>query len=115
MFWFVEHPTGYYAYAVSVLLVLATGMENVTVDCLLLRTADREIRGVVFGIANACGYIGMLCFSLGGGILFDTVGPYSPFMLVGSLDLIFGTFCTVFALCGWISNDMLEKEVQRRL
>lgn len=70
-FWFVNHPNGYYAYAVSVLLVLCTGMENVTVDCLLLRAVDREIRGVAFGIANACGYLGMLCFSLGGGILYD--------------------------------------------
>lgn len=115
MFFFVVSPSGYYAYAVSVLIVLCTGMENVTVDCLLLRSADREIRGVIYGVANACGYLGMLTFSLGGGVLFDSVGPYAPFLLVGCLDLVFGCLATMFSCCGCIINDQLEKEVQRRL
>jgi len=58
LFWFIVSPSGYYSYAVSVLLVLCTVMENVTVDCLLLRNADREIRGVIYGAATSCGYIG---------------------------------------------------------
>jgi len=41
MFMFIENPKTYYAFAVSVFVVVGTAMENVTVDCLLLRNADR--------------------------------------------------------------------------
>lgn len=115
MFMFIEGPNGVYAYIVSVLMVLCTGMENVAVDVVMLRSADKEIRGVVFGVGNACGYMGMLIFSAVGGIMFDSVGPYSPFIYVGALDITFAVICTVCSLCGWIRNDILEREVQLRL
>jgi MFS family permease len=115
MFTFIETPNGIYAYVVSVLLVLCTVMENVTTDCLLLRNAEREIRGVLLGVSNSCGYIGVLIFSLVGGILFDKVGPYWPFIFVGCLDLAFAIFTTICSLFGVIKNDILEKEVRRRL
>lgn len=71
MFMFIKSPSGIYSYCVSVLLVLCTVIENVTVDSLILRNADKEIRGVIYGAGSACGYFGMLVFSLVGGILFD--------------------------------------------
>jgi hypothetical protein len=58
MFLFIEKPNSYFSYIVSVLLVLGTVMENVTVDCLLLRNAEKEIRGVIYGAATSCGFIG---------------------------------------------------------
>ena len=58
MFMFIKNPKSIYAYCVSVFLVMGTAMENVLVDCLLLRNAEREIRGVLYGTAVACGYIG---------------------------------------------------------
>lgn len=58
MFLFVEDPSGLYSYVVSVLLVLGTVMENVTVDVILLRNADKQIRGVIYGIAISAGYLG---------------------------------------------------------
>lgn len=97
------------------MLVLCSGMENVCVDCILLRSADREVRGIVYGVANAFGYFGMLIFSISGGILFDSVGPYSPFMLVGATDLTFSILAILMACCGCIKNDNLDREVQRRL
>jgi MFS-type transporter involved in bile tolerance (Atg22 family) len=71
MFMFIKTPSGIYSYCVSVLMVLCTVIENVTVDSLILRNADKEIRGVIYGAGSACGYFGMLVFSLVGGILFD--------------------------------------------
>ena len=109
MFYFIKAPNGYYAYGVSVLLVLCSGMENICVDCILLRSADREIRGIIYGVANAVGYLGMLIFSLTGGILFDSVGPFAPFMLVGATDLSFALLVTLMACCGCIKNDNLIK------
>ena len=49
-FYFIEDPAGLYAYFVSIWLVLGTLMETVSIDALLLRNADREIRGVLYGI-----------------------------------------------------------------
>lgn len=58
MFCFIKSPATFYSYAVSILLVLGTVLENVTVDVILLRNADKQIRGVIYGFAIACGYLG---------------------------------------------------------
>jgi hypothetical protein len=114
-FYFIVSPSGYYSYGVSVLLVLFSGMENIANDSILLRSADKEIRGVIYGVANACGFLGMLAFSICGGYLFDSISPYAPFMLVGALDLFFAVIATLLSCCGIIKNDLLEREVKRRL
>jgi MFS family permease len=57
-FMFIKDPSGYFSYAVSTLLVVGTGAESIAVDTLLYRQSDREIRGVVFGTAMACGFTG---------------------------------------------------------
>jgi MFS family permease len=118
MFMFIDNPKTYYAFGVSVFVVVGTAMENVTVDCLLLRNADKEIRGVIFGVGTACGYVGMLIFSIVGGILFDRIGPYTPFLLVGCLDATFFVFSVLLACCGVIKNDLkikMEDIIKRRL
>lgn len=42
----------------SVFLVVGTVMENVIIDVILLRNADKQIRGIIYGIAVASGYLG---------------------------------------------------------
>jgi len=37
---------------------------------------------------NLCGAIGILITSKGGGWLFDHVGPASPFVMIGTLNLL---------------------------
>ena len=86
-------------------MVLCTVMENVTVDTLIMRNSDKEIRGVVYGAGSACGYFGMLIFSIVGGILFDRVVHYTTFMFVGACDLTFAIFVTILSCCGVIKND----------
>ena len=70
-FMYIQKPNSIYSYGVSVLLVLGTVMENVTVDVVLMRNADKQIRGVIYGIAVASGYVGQMIFSAAAGILFD--------------------------------------------
>jgi MFS family permease len=57
-FMFIKDPSGYFSYVVSTLLVIGTGAESIAIDTLLYRQSDREIRGVVFGTAMACGFTG---------------------------------------------------------
>jgi len=112
MFMFIDNPNTYYAFGVSVFVVVGTAMENVTVDCLLLRNADKQIRGVILGFGTACGFIGMLIFAIVGGILFDRIGPYAPFIFVGGLDAVFFVISSLLACCNVIKNDLKIKEEQ---
>ena len=58
LFWFIDDPTTFYAYMVGSLLVLGTTAEQICSDSILMRNADREIRGVIYGTAVATGYLG---------------------------------------------------------
>jgi len=71
-----------------------------------MRNADREIRGVIYGTAAACGQLGQLVLCVVGGWLFDNVSAKSPFIFVGALDFIFATIVIVLSLCGVIQNDI---------
>jgi len=86
--------------------MLGTMMENMTVDCLLLRKADPKIRGVLNGTAVAVGYSGLFFYSIVGGLLFDHYGPYSPFILIAVFDLLFAIVLGVAAYFGVIYNDL---------
>lgn len=86
-------------------------MENMSVDCLLLRKADPKIRGVLYSTAVAVGYSGLFVYSLVGGLLFDNYGPYSPFILIGIFDLLFGVVLGVLGYLGVIKNDLLVIKV----
>ena len=81
-------------------------MEQVTNDALLFRNADREIRGVIFGIANSFGFLGQFCFSIAGGWLYDNYDPKGPFMLVGCMDAAFFVIAVLAAFFGILKNDI---------
>lgn len=79
-----------------------------------LRNADKEIRGVINGTAVAFGYAGQLILCVVGGWLFDNVGPKSPFILVGALDLVFATASLILGCTGVIYNDIRLREQQAK-
>ena len=107
MFVQIDDPGTTFCIFTSCVMMLATMMENMTVDCLLLRKADPKIRGVLYSTAVAIGYCGLFIFSLVGGLLFDSYGPYAPFILIGFLDLVFGSTLAILGYCGIIRNDLV--------
>ena len=58
LFFFIEDPTHPFAYVVGTLIVLGTTCEQICSDGVLMRNAEREIRGVIYGTAVAFGYAG---------------------------------------------------------
>ena len=46
---FIENPKHPFAYIVGCLLVLGTTCEQICTDSILMRNADKEIRGVILG------------------------------------------------------------------
>ena len=50
MFMFVQDPRSFFSYLTSVLMVMGTMSEIVCCDAISLRTANKEIRGVIYGV-----------------------------------------------------------------
>jgi len=50
MFLLVQDPTSWYSYVSAVLMVMGTMCELVSCDSITLRLADKEIRGVLYGV-----------------------------------------------------------------
>jgi len=98
-----------YSYATSILLVLGTLFEGVTLETVLMRNATQNVRGLLMSAFTAFGYVGQLIFSIVGGILFDKYGPKVPFYFVGCLDVMFALTCIIFCCCGVVKNDIKKK------
>ena len=116
LFMWIENPTHIFAYCVGTILVLGTTCEQICSDSILMRNADREIRGLIYGTAGACGYLGQLILCIAGGWLFDHVSPQAPFIYVGAMDFLFAMIVIILSLCGVIKNDIkirkaLEAEI----
>lgn len=110
MFAFIDNPKDPYAYCVGTLLVFGTTCEQICSDSILMRNADREIRGVLYGMSASAGYFGQFILCIVGGWMFDHVSPGSPFYFVGCLDLLFGTACIFLGCCGIIRNDIKDRK-----
>lgn len=54
------------------------------------KEANEAMRGSIIGVFNFCGAVGILLLTVIGGWLFDHVGPWAPFFLVGVLNGIVG-------------------------
>jgi len=63
------------------------------------------IRGTMTGIAFFFGSVGTTIFVMVGGILFDKVGPWAPFMLVGATDGVIIIFIIIFLGLGLIKRN----------
>ncbi len=50
------------------------------------KEAPEAVRASVIGVFNFCGALGILILTGIGGVLFDQVGPWAPFFLVGLLN-----------------------------
>ena len=56
----------------------------------IVKEANAEMRGSIIGVFNFCGAVGILVLTVIGGWLFDSVGPWAPFFLVGVLNGVIG-------------------------
>ena len=68
-------------------MIIATILENISVDTIFTKNLPKETRGVLNGVYSFAGQVGILIYSAAAGYLFDELGPKTPFYLVGALDL----------------------------
>ena len=81
-FAFIETPAEIHSFIVCILLILVSLIQFISVEVLFMRDMRKSIRGTMSGLAFFFGSIGTTTFALIGGIMFDKIGPWAPFMLV---------------------------------
>jgi MFS family permease len=78
------------ASATPALVLLGMGLSGAILASTLLlgQEAPAHLRGSIFGLQAFVGAIGILVISVGGGWLFDNVGPWAPFAAMGTANSI---------------------------
>lgn len=106
-FAYVENPQSYGSLAICISMIIATIVENISVDTIFNKNLPKETRGVLNGVYSMAGQLGILMYSKYGGILFDDFGPKYPFYLIGLLDLLFALgvlICIPFGLFNYYES-----------
>jgi predicted MFS family arabinose efflux permease len=96
----LEVPDSTSAYISCTFLILATQLENVSVEVLFMRDMPGDIRGILNALLHFSGQIGILFYSQVGGRLFDSMGPAAPFWLLGIMDIVVGGLALILGLLG---------------
>jgi MFS family permease len=81
--WFVVNPFQWEIYIPALLIAAGQAGTLLSPQVLTIDLAPEEMRGSVLGAFNTVGGIGMILFVQIGGILFDYLGPYAPFVFTG--------------------------------
>lgn len=92
---FIDDPLSKAAMPLFVLLGIGQISAFIGSQALIGKEAPEEGRGAVIGFFNLCGAFGILVLGTLGGVLFDVIGPASPFVLVGILNAVVGIACVV--------------------
>uniref|UniRef100_A0A7S3MI32 Major facilitator superfamily (MFS) profile domain-containing protein n=1 Tax=Favella ehrenbergii TaxID=182087 RepID=A0A7S3MI32_9SPIT len=101
----VEHPQTVLAFFLAICLTMTSAIQFLAVEVLFMRNMKSTIRGTLNGIAFFFGGVGTTIFVLIGGILFDKVAPWAPFMVVGVADFVAIIFSAIFFLSGIVKRD----------
>ena len=107
MFWLLKDPESIYTFLVCVAMVICTIAEQISCDSIFMKNLNKETRGILTGAYSFAGQVGILFFSLVGGWMFDNLGPKSPFIAIGILDV---AFTIIFLLFLTISNGNKQEQ-----
>ncbi|MEO5372968.1 MAG: MFS transporter [Alphaproteobacteria bacterium] len=95
---FVVNPYKWFIVVPTVLAAAGQAGCLVAPQVLAIDLAPREILGSVLGAFNVVGGIGIIVFLEIGGLLFDSVGPYAPFVFTGIGNLFIMCYALVVLL-----------------
>lgn len=104
-FTLLDKPDTFMAYAVSISIVLMSIFETIAIDSIYFKLLPKELRGVLNGIYSFMAQFGIMIYSLISGYLFDHVGPKSPFVFLGMLDVGYTFIFLMFVCCVFPRNE----------
>ena len=88
----VVDPMHWWVLGPMTLIALGQAGALLAPDLIAFDLTPRDLRGSVIGALNVTSGIGMIVTLELGGWLFDTVGPYGPFVLVGACNLLVAAY-----------------------
>ena len=90
LLYFVDDPLSGAAIPFFMLLGIGQISAFLGAQTTISKEAPEAMRGSIIGAFNFCGAVGILVLTALGGWLFDHVGPWAPFMVVGILNGVVG-------------------------
>ena len=105
LFSYIDNPNNWHAYFICVTMIVLSVIQFICVEVVFMRNMKKEIRGTLSGIAVFFGSIGTTTFALVGGIIFDKIGPWAPFVVVAIADLIVVFISFIFIITGKINRS----------
>ena len=78
--------------------MISSYVQRVGIDSLLMRNIPRQVRALIVSLDDSIGQIGSALFTLICGYTFDRYGPGFPFLIVGSLDVVY-TLIVLVSVC----------------
>lgn len=78
---------------------------NLTLDAVVMKNIPNSLKGILNGIFQFSGFLGMLVYSKTAGYLFDYYGPEKPLEVMMSMDIGFGVICCILALTGIFAKE----------
>lgn len=103
-FRFVDDPKLWYSYVLCIATICISIVQFISVEVLFMRNMKSSIRGTMNGLAFFFGSVGTTTFAYFGGQLFDEVGPWAPFALVGTCDLLTVGFALIYIALGLLNK-----------
>ena len=87
-----------------VAVILFSTLQFVFVNAFFLKNMPNDIRGTMIGVFYFFGNIGCTVFALVGGIMFDRLGPSSPFTAIAACDSIVCILAVALACLGYLKK-----------
>ena len=109
----VVDPAHWWVLVPMTLIALGQAGALLAPDLIAFDLTPRNLRGSVIGALNVTSGIGMIVTLELGGWLFDTVGPYGPFLLVGGCNLLVSAYVFIVSRRGAAERlaDSLEQDL----
>lgn len=85
---FIVNPYDWEMYIPALFIAIGQAGTLIAPQVLTLDLSPTAMRGFMLGAFNTVGGLGMIFFVQVGGLLFDWVGPYGPFVLTGAGNLL---------------------------
>lgn len=101
----LHDPESTLSILMSMLIIIASAIQYISVEVLFLRSLPNEIRGTMIGLNNFFGLLGQTIFSVIAGIIFDKIGPASPFTLVAFCDFTIAAIAVTIAFFGLLRQS----------
>jgi predicted MFS family arabinose efflux permease len=88
MIFFVEGPFDGILFAAAAVIGFGQVGATIAAQVMIQQQAKPALRGSIIGFFGMCGALGIMVMCWIGGMIFDSISPQSPFVMLGFLNLL---------------------------